>query len=246
MRIATTSRPGHLATGALAGAAVVALSAYAPVKRMRLRRGGAPGVSRVRPHTIAHLALGVLAAGAVGAHCGWRAPSNAAGALLVAFATATGAGLVSALAYRFLPKALSKIERRALLPEDVPVRARELDERAFGALTGRSATTKAVYERLLVPYARAPLGALSLIARSATLRAEEARLRRRIEGILGSSASRLDGLEDLIRLVVERRALAAQRFLQLALRACVPLHVVAAAVTAVLLALHVALELRGR
>jgi Fe-S-cluster-containing dehydrogenase component/CRP-like cAMP-binding protein len=246
-RITPTSRPGHLATGTLAGVLVIALSAYAAVKRTRLRGAGARGgLSRVRPHTIAHLALGTLAAGAVGAHCGWRAPPNAAGALLVAFAMATAAGLASALAYRLLPKALSKIERRALLPEDLPLRARELEERAFAVLTGRSDATKTVYERLLLSYARAPLGPLTLIARRATLAAEERRLEQRIERVLGSAASQLDGLKDLVRLVVEQRAVSAQRVLQLALRTSVPAHVLAAAVTVVLLAVHVGLALRGR
>jgi len=203
-------------------------------------------VSRLRPHTIAHLALGVLAVGIVGAHCGWRVPPNAAGGLLVAFAASSVAGLITALAYALVPKALSRIERRALLPEDVAARARELDERAFGALTGRSDATKALYERLLSPYARARLGALALVARRTTLREEELRLKQRMERLLGKEASRLDGTEDLVRLVVERRAVSAQRILQLALRAWLPAHVVVSAIALVLLAVHVVLVARGR
>jgi hypothetical protein len=132
------------------------------------------------------------------------------------------------------------------LPEDLAPRARDLDDRAFGALTGRSEATKAVYARWLAPYARAPLGALTLVLGGGTLREEERRLRARVEAVLGARAATLDGLGDLLRLVVERRALRAQRLLQGLLRVGLPVHVVTVAVTVALLVLHVALVTRGR
>jgi Fe-S-cluster-containing dehydrogenase component/CRP-like cAMP-binding protein len=235
----------RIVTGIVAGAMVAALGAYGILKRSR-RAGHVAGRSLARLHAIAHVALGVLAVGAVVAHAGARVAPNAAGALLVAFALASLTGVVGALAYRFLPRALSRVERRSTLAEDLPARARDLDERVFGALTGRSDATKAVYVRWLAPYARAPLGGLAMIARGATLRAEERRLRARVEAVLGARAATLDGLDDLVRLAVERRAVRAQRVLQGALRAWIPPHVVAVAVTLVLLLVHVACVVRGR
>jgi Fe-S-cluster-containing dehydrogenase component/CRP-like cAMP-binding protein len=233
------------ATGVVAGLVVLALAAYAVVKRTRLARKPAER-SRTRPHAIAHAALGVLAVGLVAAHVGGRVAPNAAGALLVAFAIASLTGAAGALVYRLAPRALSRVERRAMLPEDLGPRARDLDDRVFGALTGRSEATKAVYARWLAPYARSPLGGLALLGRRATLRDEERRLRGHVEGVLGARAATLDGLHDLVRLAVERRAVRAQRLLQGALRAWVPAHVVAVAVTLVLLLVHVACVVRGR
>jgi hypothetical protein len=230
----------QMATGLVAGALLVALAAYALVKRTRWGRTGDGRRSRVQPHAVAHVALGVLALAVVVAHAGVHPRANAAGALLVAFAIATGAGMAAAVAYRWLPPALSRIERRARLPEDLVARGRELDERAFGALSGRSDAVKVVFARLLAPYARAPFGAVDLLARRVSLRDEETRLRMRVERVLGARAARLDGLDDLVRLVVERRAVGAQRIAQAMLRGGVPVHVVAAAVVAVLLVVHVA------
>jgi ferredoxin len=243
-RAPATTWGARLATGLLVGALFLALAGYMVVKRTRLVRGN--GRSGVRPHTIAHLALGVAAMGVVAAHAGAKLPPNAAGALVVAFVLASLTGVAAALAYRLVPRALARVERHARLPEDLPGRARELDERAFGALTGRSDATKAVYGRLLAPYARAPLGWLLLVMRGATLRDEEKRLRGRVRRLLGPRAETLDGLDDMIRLVVERRAVAAQRVLQGTLRAWVPAHVVAVAAALVLLVVHVVIVARGR
>jgi Fe-S-cluster-containing hydrogenase component 2/CRP-like cAMP-binding protein len=281
------SGAARVVTGVVAGALVLALTAYALVKRGRLvlgsrmlarertrtptrsrmlarertrtparssthaesgpEHGRAPTRrSRTSLHAVAHVALGVLAVGLVAAHAGAHIAPNAAGALLAAFAIASASGAAGAVAYRLLPRALSRVERRAMLPEDLVPRARDLDDRVFGALTGRSEATKAVYARWLAPYAHSPLGGLALVVRRATLRDEEARLRGRVERVLGARAATLDGLRDLVRLVVERRAVRAQRLLQGALRAWVPVHVVAVAVTLALLVVHVACVVRGR
>ena len=244
-RVQPTTGAMRMATGVVAGLVVAALAGYAVVKRTRLARGKSE-VSRVRPHAVAHMALGTLALGIVAAHVGRHVAANAAGALLAAFAMASASGIAAAILYRVIPRALSRVERRARLPEDLAARARELDERAFGALTGRSEAMKAVYARWLAPYARAPLGALTLVLGGKTLRGEEKRLRARVEGVLGARTATLDGLDDLLRLVVERRALRAQTVLQALLRGGLPVHVVAVAVTLALLVLHVALVTRGR
>jgi hypothetical protein len=125
-----------------------------------------------------------------------------------------------------------------MLPEDLAARGRELDERAFGALTGRSESTKAAYVRWLAPYARAPLGGVALIVRHTTLRDEESRLRLWIERRMGAQRRDLDGLDDVVRMAVERRSIRAQRLLQWALRGWLAPHVLAVAVTLVLLVAH--------
>ncbi len=235
----------RMATGVVAGLVVALLAAYAVAKRTRLTRGRSE-VSLVRPHAIAHMALGTLAVGIVAAHVGRHVAANAAGALVAAFAAASASGIALAVVYRWIPRALSRVERRARLPEDLGPRARELDERAFGALSGRSEAMKAVYARWLAPYARSSAGAAALILAGRTLRDEEKRLRGRVEGVLGARTATLDGLDDLLRLVVERRALRAQGVLQGLLRVGLPVHVVAVAVTLALLVVHVALVTRGR
>jgi hypothetical protein len=240
------SQTRALDSGLAAGFLLAALWAYSAAKRLPRRGEGTRSVSRVRPHAIAHIALGILAFAVVGVHGGWRAPPNAAGALSVAFWLASGAGVFGAIAYRMGPRALARVERRAMLAEDIPARAKELDERAFGALTGRSDATKEAYARVLAPYASAPLGPLSLLARRSSLREEEDRLKARVARSLGKRVADMDGLDDLIRRAVERRAIAAQRILQFALRGWVPLHLVASAIVLVLLLVHVILVVRIR
>jgi Fe-S-cluster-containing dehydrogenase component/CRP-like cAMP-binding protein len=244
--VASGVRQGQWASGIVAGTLMAALGAYAAVKRLPLLRARTPNGSRLRAHTIAHLALGVLAMGAVCAHAGLRVPANAAGALSVAFWIASGTGLLGAIAYRVAPRVLARVERRALLPEDVRARATELDERAFGVLTGRGDATKQAYARVVAPYAGAVLGPLALLARRTSLREEEARLKERVSRVFERRAADMDGLEDVIRLAVERRAVAAQRLLQLVLRGWLPLHVVAAAIAMGLLVVHVIAATRVR
>jgi Fe-S-cluster-containing dehydrogenase component/CRP-like cAMP-binding protein len=249
-RIPVRSAGAHFRTGLFAGALLAILGAYAFIKRARgvvSPMGSPPGRSRVRGHTILHVALGLVTVGLVVAHSGLKAPPNAAGALLLAFAAASGSGALAAVVYRFLPKALGRVERQSRLPEDLALRGRELDERVFGLLTGRSDAAKAVYGRMLAPYARAPLGGLGLALRRTSLGSEERRLFGKVESILGPArAAQMDGLTELVRWAVERRANGAQRILQSVLRGVLPLHVVAVAATVVLFAVHVWCVARGR
>jgi Fe-S-cluster-containing dehydrogenase component/CRP-like cAMP-binding protein len=237
-RLPVSTRDGRLASGGIAGLLLLALVGYAAIKR--LRRSVAPAAANARAHAIAHLAAGVLAAGAVVWHAGSRIHANLAGGLWLSFAAASITGGLAAVAYAVLPRLLARVERRAHLPEDLPARAKDLGERAFGALTGRSDATKAAYTRWLAPYAGGWLGGLRLILGRLALRDEERRLRAEIERAIGARVRHLDGIDDLIRLAVERRAVSAQRLLQGALRAVVPVHVVCVAVTVILLLAHVA------
>jgi hypothetical protein len=257
LHAAGTWQPGQgagLALGVLAATLLVCLAGYSLPKRlvarwMRRRRSGlradaqALPRSRTRAHLIAHLAVGLLALGCALGHTGARAPSGAAGALLAAFWLTSALGGVGALAYRLLPGRLSRLERRGSLPEDRANERRSLDDRLYRETTGRSELVKTIATRILFPYARAALGPLALALSGRDLRAEERRLRGRIDAALaGRGGDRLAGLDDLVRTVVELRAGGARRALHAALRSWLPLHIVAAMVTIALLAVHIARE----
>jgi Fe-S-cluster-containing dehydrogenase component/CRP-like cAMP-binding protein len=252
MQGAGTWVPGRgpgLAAGIAAGLLVAALCAYAIPKRIvrarrRSRRDPVRPVprSRTRPHFIAHIALGLLAPACVLAHAGARLPASPAGALSLALLAATLLGGFGALAYRLLPRRLSRIERKGALPEDLAGERDLLLARLHREAAGTSDLVKAIADRVLLPYARAPLGGAALAASGRTLVEEEARLTARIDGALeGRGQGRREGLDRLIRTAVELRALPARRALTAALRAWLPIHIVAAAVVLALLILHVAL-----
>ena len=79
-----------------------------------------------------------------------------------------------------------------------------------------------------------------------SLRAEENRLRGRVDALLeGRTSERLAGMDELIGLVVERRAVSAQAILTRLLRGWIAVHLAGASAATVLLVLHV-LSLRGR
>ena len=220
-----------LGTGILSGLLMVALAAYAFIKR-RL----AP---KLRPHFIAHLVMGIVVVGVVLAHAGSRVPSNLGGSLFLAFFVAAGLGVLGALAYRFVPKSLSRIEKRGALPEDLPGHARDLEARIFRELSGRSELVKTIFRKILDPYRRSPLSPILLVARATTLAKEQRRLRSEIEKIIeGRSGDKLQGLDDLIAVVVEGRAVTAQRFLQGVLRGWLALHVAVSVLVVILLVLH--------
>ena len=92
---------------------------------------------------------------------------------------------------------------------------------------------------MLSPYAAATLGGIALVASGRSLREEEARLRAKLERLAAPDRA-VDGLPDLVRLAVERRAVKAQQILQGALRGAVNIHLVSVAIAVVLLAVHVA------
>ncbi|MBX7083170.1 MAG: cyclic nucleotide-binding domain-containing protein [Nannocystaceae bacterium] len=245
------SGPG-LHAGIAAAIAMVVLVLHAAVKRNvrlwvhRARRGarreaaaGAPR-SRVKPLAQLHVLLGLLAPPAVLAHAGLSLPDGPAGALMAAFWLATALGLWGALAYATLPARLTRLERDGALPEDLRRRRGELVDRLFRAGSGRSELVRAIADRVLVPYARRPLGAVALLASGRTLAQEEARVHVRIDAMLqGRGVDKLAGLDELVRVVVELRALPLRRLLTAMLRGFLPLHVLASASLLALLAVHV-------
>ncbi len=217
---------------------VTALLAYAAVKRLGLR---APFRMRraltVRAHFVAHLSLGIAAVVVALVHA--RGHSALAVAFWGASALGLGAGIVGWLA----PKRLARIERQALLPEDLGARARELDAQVFRDLTGRSDLLKGLYASVLKPFSRSATVFVSMCALGTSQRVMRARLDARVRSIVSSDDERLAGLEGLIAVVVERQAVRAQRVLTTLLRTTSFAHVVVAAGLTALVVLHVIAQL---
>jgi Fe-S-cluster-containing dehydrogenase component/CRP-like cAMP-binding protein len=228
-------------SGVVAGILVLLLVAYAGVKRAprvlaRMRSSG----STARVLYVAHLAIGMLAVGGTVAHTGFAAPGNVAGALALAMTIALGTGALGAAVHVLLPPRLARLERGSVLPEELVSRRREIDERIFTQLSGRSEVVKTLYGRVLRPYRASRFGALLLVASGRRLREEEKRVRKAMEGLLqGRKSERLDGLDDLVRLVVEHRAIGALRLLTFALRGWLGVHLASTAAALVLLVAHV-------
>lgn len=229
------------ASGVVAGGLVALLVGYSGVKRAPRVLARLRGSSRLgRTLYVGHLALGVLAVGAVLGHTHGAAPGNAAGALAIALAIALATGLLGAVIHVLLPPRLARLERGSVLPEELAARRREIDERIFTQLSGRSEVVKTLYGRVLRPYRASRFGALLLVASGRRLREEEKRLRATLGGLLdGRKSERLDGLDELVRLVVDRRAVGALRLLTFVLRGWLPVHLAATAIAVVLLVAHV-------
>ncbi len=238
--------------GVIAALGIVLAAAYAVPKRLvrlwsRRRERGlrdnveppAPARSLVRPQLTLHMVIGMLSAGVVFAHGGWGFGGGSGGALLWALTVSSAIGGLAALSYALVPRRLSRIERQAALPEDFAPARRDLTDRLYGGITGRSEVVKKLFERVLVPYMRTPLGWAWLVASGRTLAEEQARLEQHIAALLqGRGRDRLAGLDQLVRLAVELRALTAQRALTWSLRAWLPLHVVSAGACLAMLAIH--------
>lgn len=242
------------------GAAIVfaLLLAYAGPKRlvrfwMQKKRtktsaeSKTPTTSLVRPQLGVHLALGFVALGLVATHAPITSlwPHSAGSALRLAFMTTTFFGVWTALFYRLVPSRLARIERTAALPEDFATARRELMDRLYRDVSGKSDLVKKLFEKILVPYTKHPLGPVFLLLTGRTLREEESRLRAQIDRLLeGRGKERLAGLDGLVRIVVERRALPVQRLLLLILRVGLPAHVITFTLALALLVVHAATAVR--
>jgi Fe-S-cluster-containing dehydrogenase component/CRP-like cAMP-binding protein len=241
--------PAWLA-GVAAFALVVALWAYAWPKRVRLLRRARSNLASeplavVSPRTSraygAHLALGALLPGIVFLHAVPSIRGGVGSAAALGLGLAAGLGLALAAGYTLVPRRLARIERKALLPEDFGPEREALEARFYRALSGKSDLLKTIADRALVPYARAKLGPLALIASGRDLRTERERLASELRTTLGEERrARLAGLEELVAVAVELRALPAQRLLLGLLRVGLPLHVVALAAGTIALLVHVA------
>ena len=234
-----------LAFGVAAAVLLVWLAGYGARKRLValfVRRGKrvAGARSSVRPHTIAHLALGVLAPALAFAHGGWVSPRSGGGALSWALAVATALGIVAAAAYALLPSQIARLTPEPRLLEDVPRERKLLEDRLFRELSGRSDLVKKIAERVLLPYQREGLGPLWLLLSGRTRREERDALAARIDARLqGRGKDQRDGLSALLRTVVEHRALRASAALGRLASWVVPLHVFPSMIVLALLVAHV-------
>lgn len=244
--------PSHgvaYAAGILAACGFVGLLAYAMPKRgvrlwMKRSKAHAGPVRRsvVRGQAGLHFALGLVTLGLAAAHVPWplTARPGTGAALAIAWLVAGLSGLWMGLAYALVPPRLAKIERTAALPEDLSADRRVLVDRLYQEVSGRSELVKKIFERILLPYVQRPLGSLALLVSGRSLRDEQREVRKRVDVVLeGRGADRLAGLEELVRLVVELRAVPAQRWLLRILRVGLPLHVVSFVFAMVLLVLHI-------
>lgn len=243
-------------SGIAAAVGISILLAYALPKRLpwlwlrrRARKPRAQGTettarpettrSRIVPLVSVHLSLGVLTAAAVLGHAGLRLPASPSGSLHAAFWAVTLLGMLAAVAYRAVPRRLSRLERVGALPEDLPAQREGLVDALYRQASGRSATVKAMLSQVLVPYAHAAGGSIRLLLSGRSLAEEEDRLERVIEARSPGAANER-GLHDLVRTVVELRAWPIRRALSRVLVTFVPLHVVLTGVLVALLVLHVA------
>jgi Fe-S-cluster-containing dehydrogenase component/CRP-like cAMP-binding protein len=236
--VPVTSHAGRLATGVACALLVVLLGLHAVAKRSL-------GWKKLPARTsfIAHVVLGELFVGLACAHGGLASTfflrADVASSLVVSLAGAIALGGAGAVFYTFLPPRLTRIERAGMLPEDLGERARVLEDRLFRELSGRSDLVKVIFRKILRPYARSPLAPLVLVLSGRTLREEEKRLRARVDRILqGRAGDGLRGLDDLLRVAVERHAIRGQRVLSGILRGWLAPHLVLAVVAAILMVVH--------
>ncbi|MBK8251165.1 MAG: cyclic nucleotide-binding domain-containing protein [Polyangiaceae bacterium] len=259
MRARGVFSPGYgwgFSAGIVAALGIVGLLVYAVPKRMtRLFMKKRDGVrtetrarSRVKPQFHLHLAIGILTLGFSIAHAPPKLPAASAGsALSFSFLLTSLLGVLTAIAYFTIPERLARIERSAALPEDFRDAKKALLDRLYREISGRSELVKKVFERILLPYTLSVFGPLLLVLSGRRLREEENRLRTHIDGILeGRGGERLAGLSSLVRIVVELRALPAQRFLLRVLRAGLIAHIATFALAAALLVVHVIAAVRLR
>ncbi len=248
-----------LGLGIAAGLGMVGLLAYAVPKRgvrvwMKKRTGKDERerhvANRVKKQVGIHIALGLFTAGLALAHAplpfhGASPSGTALAALLLA---STAFGIFTAIAYAIVPPRLASLERRSALPEDFAGARRGLVDRLFREASGKSELVKKLIETDLVPYANLPLAWIALLLSGRSLRDEELRVRGAIDKKLqGRGKEKLAGLDGLVKLVVELRALKAQRWLLRTLRFGLPLHIVTFALATAALGLHVGVAiLRGR
>jgi Fe-S-cluster-containing dehydrogenase component len=208
-----------------------ALAFYAVAKRV-LR-------ARLRPHFVAHLALGATSLGVALAH------ARGHSALALAFWGAAALGIAAGVLGALVPRRLARIERSAKLPEELGAALRDLDARVFRELSGTSDLLKGLWVRLLGPFSRSPLVLARVCLVAPSQRAMREDLVARVRSITNGDDERLTGLDRLASIAVERQALRAQRFLVAPLRGVAFAHVVVVCALAVLVVLHVIAELRA-
>lgn len=236
-----TVQLGRWTSGVLAGVVLALLVAYAVLKRVHgpiaKLRGRIP-LSRWL--YVGHLSAGAFACGVIATHVRGAFSPNVGGALAVAIALAVVTGALGAAISALVPRALSRVERKSVLPEELAARPREIEQKIFAALSGKSELVKTLFVKALRPYRRSAFGPIALLASRRTLREEEKAVRARLDALTGGrKGESLAGIDELVRLVVEHRAVRVQRVLTWTLRGWLVPHLAATAAALVLLVLHV-------
>ncbi len=218
---------GPRVSGEVTAALILLLAIYGPLKRLR--------VWRLAPQTTAHLSLGMLTLGAAAAHLSQRPNFGLGSVLGVGIAGALATGVIGALMYATFPRALARLEPSATLPEDLTELVKTSERNLLRELSGKSQGQKALFEKMLDPYRRSRLGAVTLVLSGRSHKQERDRLRAHVKLILGERASELDAV---VRSCVELRALSARRWLERGLSAWLPAHVAFAAIALILATFH--------
>ncbi|MCB9606719.1 MAG: cyclic nucleotide-binding domain-containing protein [Polyangiaceae bacterium] len=214
-----------------------------PAQKSTLRKDVAHvhrGRSRVKPFYLAHVlgGLGVLAL--VAGHTRLGLGHGLTAWLSLTFWSVAVLGLLGAWFQFWLPRRLARIERTGLLPEDFPAEKRKLNDRLYREISGRSDLVKKIAERVLLPYAKSPLGPLWLMLGGRSAGEEQARLEARIDQMLqGRGRDRRLGLDQLTKIAVELRALPLRRVLTFLLRAWHAPHAMLTVLLLIFLLLHV-------
>jgi len=243
-----------LAVGALGAIGMAVAAAYGLPKRfpkLWLRRKGkakAQGIARskLRRHLAFHVGTAVVVCGLVGLHTQMRIPNNVAGATALAFWLTCLMGVFGLWVYRALPEALTRLERKGLLPEDYPAEKKRLEEQLTQRIGQLEPGVRSAAQPLLNAYVRAPLVSLGLVVGGRSLSDEESKLHKQIAARVPPAMSGEDlGIEEAVRCAVALRAMPARIWLTRLLRGWLPMHIIGTAVVLTLLAMHVffALEL---
>src|SRR4029078_8559484 len=105
-------------------------------------------------------------------------------ALAIALFLTSIAGGLTAFAYQLIPRRLARLERTAALPEDFAAARRDLLDRLYREVSGKSELVKKIFQRMLLPYTKRAVGPAVLLASGRSLREEEQALRERVDEVL--------------------------------------------------------------
>ncbi|MBV1861647.1 MAG: cyclic nucleotide-binding domain-containing protein, partial [Nannocystaceae bacterium] len=246
-----------LVTGLAAGLGMLVVTAYAVPKRFpkvwlkRKAAGSGSGAksrtlarSKLRRYLSVHTGSAVVLCGVIGLHTQMRIPNNVAGATALTFWLTCMLGIFGMVVYRRIPEALTRLERKGLLPEDFEGEARRLKERLPQLLSELEPGVAGAVQPLIGVYMRSPASSVGLVLSGRSLGEEEAKLLREVSArVPPSHRGGEAGIEEVIRCAVGTRAMPARVWLTRFLRAWLPLHMVGTALLLSFLVLHIVFAL---
>jgi Fe-S-cluster-containing dehydrogenase component/CRP-like cAMP-binding protein len=232
-------------SGAVALGVLVLCVLYMFMKRVAFRFAKGGRLFAVAPHYAVHVLSGAVLPGIALAHAHGHARANPGGFALASVLVASATGILLLGLARVLPRVVARAESKTSSDGDLAPDARALDGRLLAALSGKSALTKTIYERILAPYDRAAFGPVAFALGGRSLRDERARLETSIVDLLeGRGEDKRAEIDEIVRVVVERRALAAKRRALFVMRAATVTHVLATSIALTLACAHAVEALR--